>query len=216
MWREKTALVALESFFRKDERFQIVKELPWFYAFSAYVVIAFLVTSLISIIVIWAFSPLSVFATLFLGAIFFAWVYFIGTRSLYGNYFAVTQYSVYRYIKKQIPQMDELPLNDVDSITVKKLWFAPRYASVCIRCRKDYLRRMPGLNRLYDLKNAQKNPEKADMRSLSLGKPVYLRLVCKNPREVYYIFADMKSIMGYSYRLYAKGRKNGKKKNLGR
>ena len=112
--------------------------------------------------------------------------------------------------------MDELPLNDVDSITVKKLWFAPRYASVCIRCRKDYLRRMPGLNRLYDLKNAQKNPEKADMRSLSLGKPVYLRLVCKNPRDVYYIFADMKSIMGYSYRLYAKGRKNGKKKNLGR
>jgi hypothetical protein len=70
---------------------------------------------------------------------------------------------------------------------------------------------MPYFKRLYGLKTAQKNPEKADMRSLSLGKPVRLHLICKNPRDAYMAFSEAKNIAGYTYTLHAKGRKKCKK-----
>lgn len=211
MWQEKTALVTLESFFQKDERFQIVQRLPWFYAFSKQFILALLLFFLLAAGAIIIFYPPPAILLLLAFMSLCAFLYYAVTRSVYGNYTVITQFSVYRYIRKQIQQIDELPFSKVESITVKQLDFFPKYASVTIRCYPAYVKEMPFLKRLYALKTVQKNPEKADMRSLSLGKPVYLRLVCKNPREVYLVLRDIKYLMGYTFRLYAKGGKHGKR-----
>ncbi len=211
MWQEKSALATLEGFFRKDERFQLVQKLPWFYALSMRFLLGWLLLLLLTLSVYLLLPPMPVILWLLLFAAHSACLYYAVTRSLYGNYAVVTQYAVYRYINKQIRQIDELPLSTVKSITVKQLRYSPDKAVVTLRCHTSYRREMPYLKRLYGIKTAQQNPEKADMRSLSLGKPVSLRLVFQNPRETYLVFSDIKTMMGYSYTMYAKGRKHGKR-----
>lgn len=211
MWQEKSALATIESFFRKDERFQLVQRLPWFYALSVRFLLGWLSFAVVTLATYLLFASLPVFVWLLLLAGHFICLYYTVTRSLYGNYTVVTQYAVYRYINKQIRQIDELPLSKVRSITVKQICFSPKHAVVTLSSNPSYAREMPYLKRLYGIKTAQQNPEKADMRSLSLGKPIRLRLVLNSPRETYMIFSDIKTLMGYSYTMYAKGRKHGKR-----
>ena len=216
MWQEKTALTTIESYFRKDERFQLVQKLPWYYALSAAYLLSVFAFLVFGALLFLLCSPLPTLVLLLLFLAFCAFLYYGVTRSVYGNYTVFSQFSVYRFIDKQIPQIDEFPLSKAKSITVAQLWFAPQYASVTIRCHSSYAKEMPSLKRMYSLKTVQRNPEKADMRSLSLGKPIRLRLVCRNPRETYTILSDIKTLMGYSYVLYAKGRKHGNRKKSDR
>ena len=211
MWQENSALTAVESYFQKDEKARLVQKLPWNYAISAPLVIAVLAFISFATLLTIFFSPLPAYAIFLLGVVGFLFIYHIVTRTAYKNYCVITQYSVYRYIDKQIQQIDELPLNKIKSITVKQLRRNPDYALIKIRCQSSYIKQMPYFKRLYGLKTAQKNPEKADMRSLSLGKPVRLHLICKNPRDAYMAFSEAKNIAGYTYTLHAKGRNKCKK-----
>ena len=211
MWQEKSALTTVESYFRKDEKPRIVQSLPWYYALSSKFILSACLFVAIVILTVLFFSPLPPYVIVLFCAVGFVFTYYGVTRSAYGNYVIITQYAVYRFIDKQIQQIDELPLSMAKSITVKQLRRNPKYALVSIQCHPSYAKQMPYFKRLYTLKNAQKDPEKADMRNLSLGKPIRLRLVCKNPRDTYLAFSEAKTIMGYSYTLYAKGRKNARK-----
>lgn len=206
MWTQKDALILVEKYFRDDEKEVLMQRLPWYYAFTK-VFVCMLSVFVLSAGIVYRFrkpmEPGILLAYLIIGSFI---LHYIVTRSIFPNYVVVSQYSVYRYIKKSIDRADELKWSDVQSVSVKIWRIGHKLATVTILGKSAYIKQLPFLKRQITIRGAQKNPIGLSFRDLSLSKPISFRFVIANFDEWIQVLQDLQSVSENKYKVSVKGK----------
>lgn len=207
MWCDKDALIAIEKYFRTDEKYFRLQKQPWRYSFSVKVTFAlfFFVAFCAIVLVNRERMPRGVIL-LFLLTCFYAFYYLV-LRCIYPNYILISKYAIYRYIGRRDAQVDEIQWSEVEKIRVNPMQDSQNSAFVTIKCRPEYIRKILLLKQKHTIKHARKHPLGLDFRDLTITKPLSLHFVVHDYDEWLRDFRIIRESKGYSYRIDSKGYK---------